>query len=346
MSGMGLPPPPGPPPQPPGPPSWPPAGTAHSSRPGPVAVRPLNLGEVLDGAFKLFVANWRTILLVAGIFIVPLQLLAAYLQRDLMGAGLLEMFTDPSAAEAFLETGGPGEDGAVLLGAVNGVLITPLVTGAVVAVVAASYLGGETTTGAALGSAVRRWWALIASWLLLLLATGVPFAVAGALIAAAAVVGLPVPVVVLVGIVLVLGAIAAALAASALFAAAVPAIVVERLGPVQGLARSWRLLRPRLLPVLGTIVLTALLVMVIGMALGGVPQFLGLLVGGLGWLLVAVGSILAGLVTTPLLAIVLTLLYFDGRVRQEGLDLRLAADNLASPPGGWGPADGSSAPRL
>ena len=341
MSGMGLPPPPGPSGSPPGPPP----AVAPRRRPGPVAVRPLNLGDILDGAFKLFVANWRTILLVAGLFIVPLQLLAAYLQRDLLGGGFLEIFTDPTAAEAFLETGGgTGEDGAILLSVVNGVLLTPLVTGAVAAVVAASYLGGETTTGAALSSAVRRWWALTASWLLLLVVTGLPFAVAGALIAAAAVIGLPVALVVLVGILLVLGAIAAALAVCTLFAAAVPAVVVERLGPLQGLARSWRLLRPRLLPVAGTLVVTALLVMVISMAIGGVPQFLGLLVGGLGWLLVAAGSILAGLVTTPLFAIVLTLLYFDGRVRQEGLDLRLAADDLAAGAGDGGPAPPAARP--
>lgn len=334
MSGMGLPPPPGTPPQYPAPGAagWSTGASGPGAAPGPVAIRPLRLGEVLDGAFKLFVANWRTILLVAGIFIVPLQLLAGYLQRDLLGAGFLEIMTDPSAAQTFFETGGgPSEDLALLIGALDGLLVTPLVTGAVAAVVGASYLGQELGVGGALGAAARRWWALILSWVLLLVAVAVPFFVAGGLIAVGAVAGLPVVVTVLVGILVVALSATVALGLGALFAAVVPAIVLEGLGPIAGIRRSVGLLRPRVLPVVGTVVVTFLLVMAVSLALGGIPQTVGMLMGGLGWVLVAIGGILASLVTTPLYAIVLTLLYFDGRVRHEGLDLQLAADGLGRP---------------
>lgn len=326
---MRLPPPPGSPP-----PREPPGGGEPPPTGGPVAIRPLSLGELLDGAFKLFVANWRTLVVVTGIFLVPLQLLSAYLQRDLLGGGLLEMMADPTAAQMLGETGGFGEDRAVLLGFVQSVVILPLITGTVAAVVAASYLGGSLPAGAALAAGVRRWWALIGSWLLLLVASILPLGLAIGLLPLAAAGGVPVAVIVALGIVVVLAGIAASLAVASLFAAAPAAIVVEGLGPLRGLRRSARLLRPRLLPVIGTLVVAVLLVSVLSMVLGGIPQFAGMMAGDrLGWVLVAVGGIAAGLVTTPLLATVVTLLYFDGRVRQEALDLRLTADRLSHPTG-------------
>lgn len=329
MTGMGLPPPPGSPPAP-GPP---PGAGQPPPTPGPVAIRPLNLGELLDGAFKLFVANWRTIVVATGIFLVPLQLLSAYLQRDLLGGGLLEMLSDPTAAQMFTEAGGLGEDQAVLLGVAQSLVILPLLTGVVAAIVGASYLGGSLQVGEALAAGLRRWWALIASWLLLILASLLPLGIAVGILPLAAAGGVPVAGMVLLGIVLVLGGLATSLAAASLFAAAPAAIVIEALGPLQGLRRSARLLRPRLPAVLGTLVVAVLLVSVLSMVLGGIPQFVGLMAGDrLGWLLVAVGGIAAGLVTTPLFAIVVTLLYFDGRVRQEALDLRLAADRLSRDP--------------
>lgn len=298
-----------------------------------MAIRPLNLGELLDGAFKLFIANWRTIVVVAGVFLVPLQLLSAYLQRDLLGGGLLEMMRDPAATQMFGEAGSMGEDWAILLGLAQSLVILPLITGAVSAVVAASYLGGSLEAGAALAAGVRRWWALIASWILLIVASMLSLGLAVGVVALVAAGGVPLALTVVLGIVMVLAGVGASLAVASLFAVAPAAIVVEGLGPVQGLRRSARLLRPRLLPVLGTLTVASLLVFVLSMVLGGIPQFAGMMAGDrLGWVLVAVGGIAAGLVTTPFLAIVLTLLYFDGRVRQEALDLRLTADRLSQDP--------------
>jgi hypothetical protein len=68
----------------------------------------------------------------------------------------------------------------------------------------------------------------------------------------------------------------------------------------------------------------------IGSVLGGVPTAVAFVVGlRWGWPLLAVGSIISGLVSTPLIAIVATLVYYDGRIRQEGLDLQIMAADLA-----------------
>src|SRR5437762_4971579 len=53
-----------------------------SARTGPLPLHPMTLSDVLDGAFKLLKANARTVLTVTAVFVVPIQLIAAYLQRD------------------------------------------------------------------------------------------------------------------------------------------------------------------------------------------------------------------------------------------------------------------------
>jgi hypothetical protein len=109
-----------------------------------------------------------------------------------------------------------------------------------------------------------------------------------------------------------------------------PAIAIEGLGPIRALKRSFRLVRPRLFPTLGIALLAGLLASTVGSVLGGVPQVLALVVGlKWGWLLLALGSVLSGLVSTPLVSIIATLVYYDGRIRQEGLDLQIMAADLA-----------------
>jgi hypothetical protein len=58
-----------------------------------------------------------------------------------------------------------------------------------------------------------------------------------------------------------------------------------------------------------------------------VPSLLGLAVGlDIGWIFLAVGNSLAGLVTTAFLASFAVFVYLDLRIRVEGLDLQIAAD--------------------
>jgi hypothetical protein len=130
-------------------------------------------------------------------------------------------------------------------------------------------------------------------------------------------------------VVAVAAGIAVALAVMALSVAVAPAVVVEELGPIQGVRRSWSLMRRRFWPVLGVALLAGLISNVLGQVLGVVPTFAGLIVGlEWGWILIAVGGILTALVTTPIVAIVATLQYFDARIRFEGFDLQVIAAEL------------------
>ena len=73
-----------------GPPGTRAAGTGPepkggSARTGPLPLHPMTLSDILDGAFNLFKAEARTIVLVTAAFIVPVQIVAAFLQRDYLG---------------------------------------------------------------------------------------------------------------------------------------------------------------------------------------------------------------------------------------------------------------------
>lgn len=280
-----------------------PAAKVANPRTGPLPLHPMGLSDVLDGAFKLFKGNARSVVLITAAFMVPMQLLVAFFQRDVLGgAGLSNLLNDPSSALATAESGdGSGVAGALVTALATAVVV-PLVSGAVCRVVAASYLGEQLSPGDAVRAVAPRWWVFGVAWVLVHLLEAV-----GTLL------------LVLPG-----------LLAMALMVAVAPAIAIEGLGPIRGMKRSARLVRPRMFPVLGIAVASGLLASAVGVALGFIPQTAAVLIGlDRGWPLLAVGSVVTGIVVTPFVAIVATLVYFDGRIRQEGLDLQVMAAELA-----------------
>jgi hypothetical protein len=263
----------------------------------------MTLSDILDGAFNLFKAEFRTIMIVTAAFLVPVQIVAAFLQRDYLGGtGFISLLSDPSAAESALDSNTTGQGWSTLVALAATILILPFVAGAVSRIVSAAYLGERMTAGQALRAVRSRWWVFIVAWVLVHLMEGV-----GTLLC-----------------------LFPGLLAMALCVPVAPAIAIEGLGPIKALRRSFRLVRPRLFPTLGIALLAGLLASTVGSVLGGIPSFMALVVGlKWGWPLLAVGSILSGLVSTPLIAIVATLVYYDGRIRQEGLDLQIMAADLA-----------------
>lgn len=303
-----------------------------SARTGPLPLHPMTVGDILDGAFRLLKANASTLLPIVAVFVVPLQVLGAFAQRDLLGGGgLLDAFSDPSlAAEGELQS-----DGSLLVSLIAGLLnllVLPFLAGAVSQVVAASYLGQQLGPVHALRATFRRSAALFLGWLLVHLLEVAGFLVLGVALLALVAAGAPgfgIGVLVLLGVFVALPALVAVMALSV---AVAPAIVVEHLGPVAGTRRSWSLMRRRFWPVLGTALLAGLVASLLGQVLGAIPTLAGFLVGSDGgWLLLAVGAILTALVTQPIVAIVATLQYFDARIRFEGFDLEVISAELAVP---------------
>jgi hypothetical protein len=291
----------------------------------------MTVGDILDGAFKLLKANAKTLFTIVAVFVVPLQLLGAFAQRNVLGgAGFFDALNDPSLAEAGTEQ--PVTDQLIsYLATLLNLVVLPFLAGAISQVVGASYLGEELSPAPALARTLRRAWSLFASWVVVhVLEVGALVALPVTGIVLAVLVDGPLRAVfVLFALVTVVAGIAGALAVMALSVAVAPAVVVEELGPIRGIRRSWSLMRRRFWPVLGIALLAGLISNVLGQVLGVVPTFAGVIVGlEWGWILVAVGAILTALVTTPIVAIVATLQYFDARIRFEGFDLQVIAAEL------------------
>ncbi|HVF33060.1 MAG TPA: hypothetical protein VM933_08485 [Acidimicrobiales bacterium] len=280
-----------------GPPPQPKGGDART---GPLPLHPMSVGDVLDGAFKLLKANARTLLLVVAAFVVPLQLVSAFVVRDQVSTGFLDLLSDPTIAESQADFA-LGDLAGSLFTVALGLVTTPLIAGAVSRVCAASYLGRPIGAAEALSGTLRRLPALLAAAFLVLVAQGLGFVLC-----------------ILPGIAL-----------TVLYAAVTPALMIEDLGPLEAMRRSWRLLKPRFWPVLGIVALAWLIASFLGNLLGGIPSAVGALLGGsLAWLWIGVGAVLASIVSAPITAIVDTLLYFDGRIRHEGFDLQVMAQDL------------------
>lgn len=301
---------------------------AGDARTGPLPLHPMSLSDLLDGAFKLLRADAGTIVLITLVLFGPLQLLAAWAQRDTLDVfGLL---MDPGSAPGAMDQGFADP----LIGMAAGlaqVLVLPFVTGAVARVVGGSYLGETISVGTALKAALRRWWSLFTAWILVHLAEFAGVLVGFVLLVAGAVAGGGAGggAVVVLGVILALLGFLGAVFVMPFFVAVAPAIVLEDLGAVRAMRRSAALMRRRYWPYLGTAVLTGVLATIVSYALMAIPMGLAFAVGSGAWLLWALGSVIANVVALPFVAIVATLMYFDGRIRAEAFDLTVVADELA-----------------
>jgi hypothetical protein len=91
-----------------------------------------------------------------------------------------------------------------------------------------------------------------------------------------------------------------------------PAIVAERVGPLEAFGRSWRLVRGNAWSVFGTLVVVLLIVIAIGIVLGVIASPIG---NGA----VVVASIISGAITAPIFALAVSVMFFDlggGRVEE------------------------------
>lgn len=259
----------------------------------------MSINDILDGAFKLLRANAKSIILTVAVFMVPVELLIGFLQRDSLGGqGFFTAVNDPNTSGS---QNSSGAGWALLLTYSVGVLLVPIICGGVSRAVMASYLGREMSPGQCLGAALRRAPVLLIATILVHMAEAISL------------IGL------IVGIVFVMP----------LFVMVAPAIAIEELGPWKGIKRSWRLATRRYWPTLGTSLLAGVLAYFLGQALGLVPNVLALIVGlKWGWILISASGILVSFVTIPVVTIVATLIYLDGRIRHEGFDLQIMADRL------------------
>ncbi len=265
----------------------------------------MTVSDVLDGAFAILKASPATIIAFTACFAVPVQILGAWLQRDLLGgASLLDTLNQGDTSLTGVDQGAMSSTWAQLVLLFGPSLALVFVASGIVRLVGAWHVGRDLTLGELLRGSLPLALPLLGSWLLVHLAEGF-----GMLLC-----GFP------------------GLAVMTWFLVTAPVIGAEGLGPIKAMRRSARLVGRRFWPVMGLTLLSSIVAMLFGYALGLVPTALSLLVGtdGYGWLLTAASGVLTSLITMPIVAAITVLIYLDLRVRTEGLDLELDA-GLAFP---------------
>lgn len=262
-------------------------------------LHPRTLADILDGGFAVFKARPRRILAVTAAFVVPAQLVAAFLQRNLGGGGfdVASAFSnDPTVLEE--ESTGDWQIVALILVLIVASTALVCVATAIAHLVTQWTMGRDPAAGELFGVVGRRLWPLLASFVLVKLAE-----LAGALVC-------------YIGIPFVM----------TLFLVVAPVIAVENEGPLAAMGRSVRLVRPRYFPAMGIALVMALVSELLGLALSALPQALAAWIGlERGWLLLALGGIVSELIVLPFVAAATVLLYLDLRVRTEGFDIEMSA---------------------
>lgn len=261
----------------------------------------MTVSDVLDGAFDILKGAPGKILAFTAVFAVPVQLLGAWLQRDLLGGDSFFDLVNQSdtSFQEMEQSAAVGSTWAQMVLLFGPSLALVFVAAGLVRLVGAWHVGRDLSLGELLRGSLPMAWPLLASWFLVHLGEGV-----GMLLC-----GFP------------------GLAVMAWMLVVAPVVGAERLGPIAAMRRSARLVSRRFWPVLGLSLLSGIVASLFGYALGLVPTTLSLFVGtdGLGWVVTGAAGILTSLITLPVVAGTTVLIYLDLRVRTEGLDLELDA---------------------
>ena len=314
-------------------------GGPPAVKPGVIPLRPLGVGEILDGAVATMRAYWRTVLgislSVAVLIEIVLVLLQGLVLDDTTDTDALD---DPNATLA--ELGHALRDVAINNGVVLFVTLLGLIvaTALLTTVTSRAVLGRPVTTAEAWQDArpqLPRLFALTLLLPLLVLAVVAVGVLPGVLVAAVGSGDAGAELALLGGLA---GAVVA-LWLAIRFALASPALMLERQTVARSLSRSaklvkgswWRVLGVQLLAtIIANIVASIILVpftLLAGAVSGEGTSSLLADTGGHGWtflVLSGVGSVIGSTITFPVTAGVVVLLYIDQRIRREALDLELA----------------------
>jgi hypothetical protein len=277
-----------------------------------VKLRPLRIGEILDVAIKLYMRNFWTLVKIVTILVVPLELVTVLIQISVIPDNpvVVSNPTFPGQRPELRVNG--GELAAFIAGNVFVTLLAfvlvVLATAASFKAVSDAYLGEPLDWRASLRFTLGKWRSL--TWL----------AILSAILLVAAFVALVIP-----GIYL-----------SVAWSLATPVLLTEGIKGRLALKRSRRLMKGRWWPSAGAFIVGYLIASILtGVFVGAVTVFL---VTNENSSLIAqfattgVATALARVLTTPFQAAIVTILYFDLRVRKEGFDLQLLAKQVGVEP--------------
>ncbi|MEV5160911.1 MULTISPECIES: glycerophosphoryl diester phosphodiesterase membrane domain-containing protein [unclassified Streptomyces] len=308
-----------------------------AAKPGVIPLRPLGVGEILDGAVSTMRSQWRTVLGISLTVAVIAETAMILVQRYLLpeqksidpnatGTEALRQATD--SAQSQLVNSAPSTLVAMIA--------TLFTTSVLTVVISRSVLGRSVTLSEAWSEARPRLLPLLGLTLLLSLMSAAIMAVglapglalgdgAGAL--ALTFLGFVASCVVVLWLMI-------------RFTLAAPALMLERQSVLTALRRSAKLVKGSWWRTFGILALTYLLVIILTLIIAipfgiiamtvesdGLSEFLNSSSTEFGWpflIITGIGEVIISTLAYPFTAGVMALLYIDQRIRREALDLDLA----------------------
>jgi hypothetical protein len=329
------------------PPAWGHQPAWQPPKPGVIPLRPLGVGEILDGAISTIRAKPRLMLGLSAVVAVLTQLVTLPFSWVLLhdaGDQAFSFDQSTSGAEGDLaftasSLAASGVQVCVTL------VATLLLTGILTIVLSRAVLGQDIDGRRAWAQTRPRLPALLGVTIfvflieigvaVVLLGPGVALAISGApavAIALALVVGIPAFCCVSVYLYVA-------------FALAPAVVVLEKQSVVASLTRSRRLIKGAWWRTFGIVVLVNIIAGIVSGIFSGIFTVAALFAAGassgfssanpyelLPLIITAVGSIIGATITWPFTAVASALIYVDRRIRREGLDLELARAAGFTPP--------------
>jgi hypothetical protein len=281
-------------------------------------LRQMDVGQILDAGINLYRAHWKTLMGIAALILVPVNFFQSFIVRRVtqpfasFSGRPFPTFTPPTQ-DPFTTPGQSPElpdfgplitavFSATLITVAIGLISSALLTAAISRATAETYQGRDPEVGPTLSFAAYRLHSIL--WVIVLTGLSVLGGVLLCLIP---------------GIIF---------AVRFLFSPAV--LVVEGTKGTDALRRSWRLSADHFWKVLGVFILGGILSFIIG----GVFQLpFGVIASTMdsgGWIVEATGNSIGQVLAAPFATIIQVLLYFDMRIRKEGFDLAVMAEELAA----------------
>jgi len=250
---------------------------------------PRKFGDILGETFRIYGRNFLKLLAIVAIVEVILVVVGIFagifsLQQPIAGGDIESLII------------------SVVIFLVAVIVAYPLMAGALIHAVSEQYLRQKISIGQAYRFAWRRFGAILGAWIL-------------AFLAVAGIIAICISVVIFswVGwICVVVGSVAAIyLMVGWIFLC--QAALLEGLGPIAALSRSWALVKGNWWRVFGIMLVVSLIAVAIGAILGLIP---------------VVGETIGNILVAPITMTSATLLYYDLRVRKEGYSLEALAEEL------------------
>ena len=272
----------------------------------PAGLRPLGIGEIIDVAIKVYRARFGVLVKSVAIVLAPVFALSALIRISFPAGEDLFSETQPGATPEFeFDEFWPFIAGTLLI-VVLAYLASQIATGACFKAISGAYLDEEAGWQDSLRFARSKLGSLV--WLSFLTAVCV---IPGLVLC------------VIPGIYLWIA-----------WTVAAPVLLLEDVRGWKAMKRSRELVKGRFWSTFAVVLLVAILTGIVQAVFVGILAGVVSVSGNEVALAIAdaIGQTASGVLTTPLSAAVLTVLYFDLRVRKEGFDLELLSRRMGVDP--------------